>query len=207
VQEVEDAGYSLYAVLVHYGETCYSGHYTCFVKHQAQWHLFDDEKVTRNVSPAVVLKQNAYILFYKKNKPNSRTTSASAPWNKASENTSAASVPVISTANKKKNKRKGNATSAATVPESNDQKSSLSVSSEVPLNSSGEVKSPRVTARPKCRAYYRTKEDDAIEDLVIKMQLTDLNSDAQLSLDVKSSGEVNLVDPSNKYQFSVRTYF
>jgi ubiquitin C-terminal hydrolase len=201
-KEVEDAGYSLYAVLVHYGETCYSGHYTCFVKHQAQWHLFDDEKVTRNVSPAVVLKQNAYILFYKKNKPNSRTTSASAPLNKSSENTSAASVPVISTANKKKNKRKGNATSAATVPESNDQKSSLSVSSEVPLNSSGEVKSPSVTARPKCRAYYRTKEDDAIEDLVIKMQLTDLNSDAQLSLDVKSSGEVNLVDPSNKYQFS-----
>lgn len=198
MQEVEDAAYSLYAVLVHYGETCYSGHYTCFVKHQGQWHLFDDEKVTRNVSPAVVVKQNAYILFYKKNKVNSRTTSASAPLSTSSEST--ASVPVIA-ANKKKNKRKGNAANAGTVAEGN-EKPSLSASSEVPLNSSGEAKK---SARPKCRAYYRTKEDDAIEDLVLKMQFTELSADAQLSLDVKSSGEVNLVDPSNRYQFSVST--
>ncbi len=169
-QEVEDAGYSLYAVLVHYGETCFSGHYTCFVRHQGQWHLFDDEKVTRNVSPAVVLKQNAYILFYKKNKPNSRTSSAGAPLNKSTEST--APVPVISTGNKKKNKRKGNANA---TPSESVEKSTLSASNEVPLNSSSEVaKSPPLTARPKCRAYYRTREDDSIEDLVLKMHLTDL---------------------------------
>lgn len=135
--------------------------------------MFDDDKVTRNVSPAVVLKQNAYILFYKKNKPNSRTTSASAPLNKSSE--TGAPVPVISTTNnKKKNKRKGN-TASTVVTEPSEHTASLSASSEVPLNSSGDVaKSPRVNARPKCRAYYRTKEDDSIEDLVIKMQLADL---------------------------------
>lgn len=129
--------------------------------------------MTRNVSPAVVLKQNAYILFYKKNKPNSRTTSAGAPLNKSSE--TSAPVPVISTTNnKKKNKRKGNTASAA-VTEPSEHKSSLSASSEVSLNSSGDVaKSPRVSTRPKCRAYYRTKEDESIEDLVIKMQLADL---------------------------------
>lgn len=160
-------------MLVHYGETCFSGHYTCFVRHQGQWHLFDDEKVTRNVSPAVVLKQNAYILFYKKNKPNSRTSSASAPFNKSTEST--APVPVISTTgnNKKKNKRKGNANTTP-VSDSN-EKATLNASSEVPLNSSSEVvKSPQLNARPKCRAYYRTREDDSIEDLVLKMQLTDL---------------------------------
>jgi len=153
---------------VHYGETCFSGHYTCFVRHQGQWHLFDDEKVTRNVSPAVVLKQNAYILFYKKNKPNSRTSSVStAPLNKSNEHVSAA--PVIAQG-KKKNKRKGN----ATVNDTCEQKTSVNASSEVLASAGDTAKSPRASVRPKCRAYYRTKEDDSIEDLIIKLQLSDL---------------------------------
>ena len=57
--------YELYAVIVHYGPTIFGGHYVCFVKFDDSWFLFDDTKVTE-VSPSVVLKQNAYMLFYQK---------------------------------------------------------------------------------------------------------------------------------------------
>jgi ubiquitin C-terminal hydrolase len=57
--------YELYAVIVHYGPTVFGGHYICFVKVDDVWYLFDDTKVTE-VSPSVVLSQNAYMLFYQK---------------------------------------------------------------------------------------------------------------------------------------------
>ncbi|KAJ2849320.1 hypothetical protein IWW36_002706 [Coemansia brasiliensis] len=61
--------YNLYAVLVHSGGTCRSGHYYCFVKSAAGvWYELNDSMV-RQVSQPTVLKQTAYMLFYERSAP------------------------------------------------------------------------------------------------------------------------------------------
>lgn len=61
-----ETAYSLYAVLVHEGQSCNSGHYHCFVKaSNGIWYSMNDQSV-HQVSLATVLKQKAYILFYQK---------------------------------------------------------------------------------------------------------------------------------------------
>jgi ubiquitin C-terminal hydrolase len=58
--------YDLYAVLVHEGQSCHSGHYHCFVKAPSGlWASMNDSSVT-TVGLNTVLKQCAYILFYKR---------------------------------------------------------------------------------------------------------------------------------------------
>lgn len=58
--------YDLYAVLVHIGISSDSGHYFCYIRSSPDsWHRLDDSKVVR-VSEDDVLKQEAYILFYKR---------------------------------------------------------------------------------------------------------------------------------------------
>ncbi|XP_030323466.1 ubiquitin carboxyl-terminal hydrolase 36-like [Calypte anna] len=56
--------YSLYAVLVHKGESCYLGHYFCYIKaSDGLWYEMDDSSVTPcDVNTA--LQQEAYLLFY-----------------------------------------------------------------------------------------------------------------------------------------------
>ncbi|KAI9204548.1 uncharacterized protein BJ171DRAFT_424092 [Polychytrium aggregatum] len=57
--------YELYAVLVHAGGSCNSGHYYSFVRSSANtWYSMNDSEV-RQVSVGTVLKQSAYILFYR----------------------------------------------------------------------------------------------------------------------------------------------
>ncbi|XP_041424626.1 ubiquitin carboxyl-terminal hydrolase 42-like [Xenopus laevis] len=56
--------YNLYAVLVHAGTTCNSGHYFCYVKGpNGNWYKMNDNSVT-SVDIKIVLKQEAYLLFY-----------------------------------------------------------------------------------------------------------------------------------------------
>lgn len=56
--------YDLYAVLVHEGSTCNSGHYYSFVKgSNGVWYSMNDSSV-HQVSLTTVMKQRAYILFY-----------------------------------------------------------------------------------------------------------------------------------------------
>ncbi|ERE87753.1 ubiquitin carboxyl-terminal hydrolase 17-like protein E [Cricetulus griseus] len=56
--------YSLYAVLVHDGVTCHSGHYFCYVKAgNGHWYKMDDSSVTR-CDVNSVLSEPAYVLFY-----------------------------------------------------------------------------------------------------------------------------------------------
>jgi len=56
--------YHLYAVLVHYGGSCNSGHYYCFVKNSnGIWYEMNDSSVSQ-VSLKTVLRQPAYLLFY-----------------------------------------------------------------------------------------------------------------------------------------------
>ena len=63
--------YSLYAVLVHKGDSLHSGHYYCCVKVDGKWWKLNDEEVTP-VDWTNVSKEQAYILFYKQDqKPSS----------------------------------------------------------------------------------------------------------------------------------------
>ncbi|XP_068549739.1 ubiquitin carboxyl-terminal hydrolase 42-like [Anas acuta] len=56
--------YALYAVLVHHGVSCHSGHYICYVKAgNGLWYQMNDAKVVRTDIKRV-LGQQAYILFY-----------------------------------------------------------------------------------------------------------------------------------------------
>jgi len=55
--------YELVGVLVHAGRRCESGHYLAFIKCGDFWYKANDEVVTK-VDIDVVLRQQAYILFY-----------------------------------------------------------------------------------------------------------------------------------------------
>ncbi|KAF7728862.1 Ubiquitin carboxyl-terminal hydrolase 36 [Apophysomyces ossiformis] len=58
--------YRLYAVLVHFGVGCSSGHYYAYVKNSSgKWYRMDDEDVSP-VSTQEVFSQQAYILFYER---------------------------------------------------------------------------------------------------------------------------------------------
>lgn len=60
------ASFSLYAMVVHQGQTMNSGHYYSFVKAPNDlWYEMNDSNV-HQVDPETVLAQQAYILFYQK---------------------------------------------------------------------------------------------------------------------------------------------
>ncbi|KAM9285923.1 ubiquitin carboxyl-terminal hydrolase 42-like [Cariama cristata] len=62
--EGEPLLYSLYAILVHEGSSCWSGHYYCFVKaSDGCWYKMDDDSVVL-CDIETVLCQCAYLLFY-----------------------------------------------------------------------------------------------------------------------------------------------
>ncbi|XP_052735657.1 ubiquitin carboxyl-terminal hydrolase 23 isoform X2 [Vigna angularis] len=59
-----DVKYSLYGVLVHTGSSTHSGHYYCYVRtSNNMWYTLDDNRVS-HVSEREVLNQQAYMLFY-----------------------------------------------------------------------------------------------------------------------------------------------
>lgn len=59
-----EANYDLYAVLIHSGYGCNSGHYYCYVKNSdGMWYQMNDSQV-RMVKKEEVMQSQAYILFY-----------------------------------------------------------------------------------------------------------------------------------------------
>lgn len=71
-----DTKYSLYAVLVHFGYGCDSGHYFAYVKApNGLWYRMDDEDV-QQVNLKEVMSQNAYMLFYQQEQSQKSTTTA-----------------------------------------------------------------------------------------------------------------------------------
>ncbi|KAI9125580.1 hypothetical protein K1719_002998 [Acacia pycnantha] len=62
--------YSLYGVLVHSGSNTHSGHYYCYVRTaNNMWYTLDDNRVS-HVSEREVLNQQAYMLFYVRDRKN-----------------------------------------------------------------------------------------------------------------------------------------
>ncbi|KAG0208105.1 hypothetical protein BGX28_000861 [Mortierella sp. GBA30] len=73
-----DLTYSLYAVLVHAGGSCHSGHYYCYVKSSnGIWYSMNDSHVSV-VSQQTVLSQNAYMLFYSQDRKGSTNATPAA---------------------------------------------------------------------------------------------------------------------------------
>ncbi|GAV67818.1 UCH domain-containing protein, partial [Cephalotus follicularis] len=56
--------YELYSFIVHAGEIATSGHYYTFVSTPSSWYKLNDEDLDA-VDVQTVLKQEAYILFYR----------------------------------------------------------------------------------------------------------------------------------------------
>ncbi|KAJ7979614.1 Ubiquitin carboxyl-terminal hydrolase [Quillaja saponaria] len=66
----EDLKYTLYGVLVHAGFGTHSGHYYCYVRtSNGMWYTLDDNRV-HHVSEREVLNQQAYMLFYVRDRKN-----------------------------------------------------------------------------------------------------------------------------------------
>ncbi|XP_052630770.1 ubiquitin carboxyl-terminal hydrolase 42-like [Harpia harpyja] len=56
--------YTLYAVLVHHGDSCHAGHYFCYTKaSNGLWYKMNDMAV-KGCGIQTVLRQQAYLLFY-----------------------------------------------------------------------------------------------------------------------------------------------
>ncbi|KAF9427307.1 Ubiquitin carboxyl-terminal hydrolase 36, partial [Podila epigama] len=86
-----ELNYSLYAVVVHTGNTCQSGHYICYIKSSnGIWYSMNDTTVAV-VSLQTVLSQNAYLLFYTQDKA-SNASPPKKPTN-TSNNTKPRTVP------------------------------------------------------------------------------------------------------------------
>ncbi|XP_022937768.1 ubiquitin carboxyl-terminal hydrolase 23 isoform X1 [Cucurbita moschata] len=59
-----DLKYTLYGVLVHHGGSTRSGHYYCYVRTSSgMWYALDDNRVS-HVGDRTVFEQQAYMLFY-----------------------------------------------------------------------------------------------------------------------------------------------
>ena len=72
-EDSEDLGYSLHAVIVHISPFSSAGHYIAFVKKGDQWFKCDDSSITP-VDVGTVLRQNVYMLMYRRDKIKDHTT-------------------------------------------------------------------------------------------------------------------------------------
>jgi hypothetical protein len=62
----EKYAYRLSSVLVHQGNSIYSGHYYCYVRvSDSNWYCFNDHSVLK-AEESEVLKQSPYLLLYEK---------------------------------------------------------------------------------------------------------------------------------------------
>ncbi|XP_070579458.1 ubiquitin carboxyl-terminal hydrolase 36-like [Ptychodera flava] len=75
--------YRLYAVLVHHGYSCNSGHYYCYVKApNDSWYCMNDSSVTQS-NQRTVLDQEAYILFYMRKPSGKAQQNSDKGWNQS----------------------------------------------------------------------------------------------------------------------------
>jgi len=159
--------------VVHFGQSAYSGHYVAFVKISDKWILFDDAKV-HEVSPAVVLKQKAYILYYKREKMDAAQHQLLKQQfqNYAATNTSS---PKHNSAN---NNTNSNNLNMANLP--------VSPAPTLPANSI-----------PNFKVFYRnsTESSEEIVDFVLRVHLPALVTIEKLIVSVGSQGSMKLIVP------------
>jgi ubiquitin carboxyl-terminal hydrolase 36/42 len=164
-----DAKYDLYAVLVHYGSTLYSGHYVAFIKIDGCWVLADDRETQKLVNNSILLKQNPYMFFFQK-----RVVPKAQQKEKAQQNNN----------NKQKQQQK---------PKQQQQKQQQNDN----LNKSQEIQ-PEVEIKRHTPSYslYMNSDDDNLVSIVMKVHLPDLNIQ-NFIVTISSAGNITL-DTVNK---------
>ncbi|KAI9274170.1 hypothetical protein BY458DRAFT_454752 [Sporodiniella umbellata] len=94
-RRIQAATYKLYAVLVHDGHSCDSGHYYAYVRTPSgNWTMINDDIVSQ-VSEQEVLSQKAYMLFYEQK--NVSFTSGKSEKSTTTASTAVPTSPIAST--------------------------------------------------------------------------------------------------------------
>ena len=151
LSETDDLDYELYGVIVHYGNILRAGHFVCFVKEGGQWYLCDDQKITP-VTPSIVLKQMAYMLFYRKKQKS------------ASDLKKSKDKTVLT--------KSGSGIATKSISKSSE---GLSKSSEGLSKSSEDTKAKELKTAKKLqlnyKVYYRLdSQEESFEDFVVKIE-------------------------------------
>lgn len=64
--------YDLYAVIIHDGQSCLSGHYFAYVRSDGEWYEANDSRVVQKDVRTAVGRGAAYILFYEQEEADGR---------------------------------------------------------------------------------------------------------------------------------------
>lgn len=190
--------YSLYAMITHYGPFMGAGHYVAFSKLDGQWYLFDDKSVY-GINESIVMKQNAYILFYKKNTPQPTAQTATATPLRTSVGGS--SIPTQSSS----------APSNGPSPSNSLRSSANGPKVAVPANTSSSANADvaqmatnletlAISRLTPPHHVYLTQEGDNMKDVTLRIHLPQLETVAAQDLRITLS-------QSGRFEFSSATYY
>lgn len=180
--ENENYKYVLYALVVHFGKSAYSGHYVSFVKIGERWILFDDAKVYE-VSPAVVMKQKAYMLFYKRDKMDpSQRQLLNQQFQKSANNN-----------NNKKNANDLNINNLRISGDSSSSSSPVSPSSPVSISGPSALPTLGTPNTPNFKMFFRPSENEEIVDIVLRVHLPLLTSSEKMIVSAGAQGSIKLL--------------
>lgn len=190
--------YSLYAMITHYGPFMGAGHYVAFAKLDGQWYLFDDKSVY-GINESIVMKQNAYILFYKKNTPQQpASATANTPLRTSAGGSSipASVSSPASNASSSANSLRSSANNAVNAPSANN---SSAANTEVAQASSNLEKLAISRLTPPHHVYL-TQEGDEMKDVTLRIHLPQLESINAQDLRITLS-------QSGRFEFSSSMYY
>jgi ubiquitin carboxyl-terminal hydrolase 36/42 len=193
----EKTTYSLYAMITHYGPFMGAGHYVAFAKLDGKWYLFDDKSVY-GINESIVMKQNAYILFYKKSTTPIQTSNSSSSQNilRASNGLSSSTPSSSSTAAAAPSSSQNHLKASNGLSSATSANTSLSSSSDAALavTEMGKLQISHLT--PPCKAYL-AQEGDEMKDMTLRIHLPQLESLAMkdLGLSLTPSGRFELKSP------------
>lgn len=190
--------YSLYAMIAHYGPFIGAGHYVAFAKLDGQWYLFDDKDV-HGINESIVMKQNAYILFYKKNEPQAPASTAVATSLRTSAGGSSISTPSSSTpsnASSSANSLRSSASGPKVTPSPN---TSAPSNAEV-AQAASNLEKLAITRLTPPHHVYLTQEGDEMKDVTLRIHLPQLETVNAQDLRVT-------LTQSGRFEFSSSMYY
>lgn len=189
--------YSLYAMITHYGPFMGAGHYVAFAKLDGQWYLFDDKSVY-GINESIVMKQNAYILFYKKNATQQPTPAPSTSLRTSAGGASIApqSASASSNASSASNSLRSSASGPKVTPSPN---TSTPTNAEVAQTASN-LEKLAITRLTPPHHVYLTQEGDEMKDVTLRIHLPQLETVNPQDLRVT-------LTQSGRFEFSSSMYY
>lgn len=201
--------YELYGTIVHYGRTMFSGHYVSFIKSNGLWHLFDDDQVVE-VNNAIVLKQNAYMLFFQRvytpeqmARQEQQLLQLPQQLSLPQESQQQQQQQQQSKSQRRRNNKK---TNEANNAQQQQQTAAPAVATEA------KAEPPPEWKLPKYRVFYTEEEsgeESWIKDLLLVAEVPAEANDAsrRWRLSVESSGRLTLHDDTAHYRLELQLPF